>query len=44
VGIAGSDLLLFGILLGAWLFSERDLPLNLLASSLMVLGISLIGI
>lgn len=36
--------LLFGILLGAWLFRERDLPLNLAAGSLMVLGVALIAI
>jgi len=36
--------LLFAILLGAWLFAERDLPLNLLAGCLMVLGVALIAL
>lgn len=34
--------LLFGMVLGAWLFGERDLPRNLLAGSLMVAGVFLI--
>ena len=36
--------LLFGILLGAWLFAERDLARNLLAGSLMVVGVSLVAV
>lgn len=36
--------LLFGIVLGAWLFGERDLPRNLLAGSLMVAGVFLIAL
>ena len=35
---------LFAILLGAWLFAERDVPLNLLAASLMLTGVFLIAI
>jgi drug/metabolite transporter (DMT)-like permease len=35
---------LFGILMGAWLFDERDLPLNLLAGSMMVIGVAMIAL
>lgn len=35
---------IFAILFGAWLFAERDVPLNLLATSLMVSGVFLIAI
>jgi drug/metabolite transporter (DMT)-like permease len=36
--------LLFGIVLGAWLFAERDLGRNLVAGTLMVAGVFLIAV
>jgi len=36
--------LLFAMLMGAWMFKERDLLLNLLAGSLMVVGVALIAL